>query len=54
MLDQVNAIPTIGVKNLASARNFYENKLGLRPVGEKERGSSNLDPDGNILCLHDH
>lgn len=32
MLEQVSAIPTIGVKNMEAARDFYENKLGLEPV----------------------
>lgn len=35
MLDQANAIPTIGVKNLEAAKNFYQNKLGLNPIGEE-------------------
>jgi len=34
MLDQANAIPTIGVKDLSLAKQFYQNKLGLSPVGE--------------------
>lgn len=34
MLDQANATPTIGVKNLEVAKQFYESKLGLRPVGQ--------------------
>jgi len=34
MLDQANAIPTIGVKDLARAKDFYQTKLGLSPVGE--------------------
>jgi len=34
MLDQANAIPTIGVKDLTLAKQFYQNKLGLSPVGE--------------------
>ncbi len=35
MLDQANAIPTIGVKNLEAAKSFYQNKLGLNPIGEE-------------------
>lgn len=34
MLNDINAIPTIGVKNLQIAREFYEKKLGLTPTGE--------------------
>lgn len=36
MLDQANAIPTIGVKNLEAAKKFYQDKLGLNPIGEKD------------------
>lgn len=34
MLTNVNAFPTVGVKNLNTARDFYEKKLGLKPIGE--------------------
>ena len=34
MLEQANVIPTIGVKNVQAAKQFYQNKLGLTPVGE--------------------
>ena len=33
MLNAVNPNPTIGVKNLEMARQFYEKKLGLVPEG---------------------
>jgi catechol 2,3-dioxygenase-like lactoylglutathione lyase family enzyme len=33
MLVQADAIPTIGVKNLKEAKEFYETKLGLTPLG---------------------
>lgn len=33
MLSQANPIPTIGVKDIQAAREFYEKKLGLTPVG---------------------
>lgn len=32
MLNQVTATPTIGVRNLEVARQFYEQKLGLTPL----------------------
>src|SRR5688500_12642470 len=32
MLEKANAIPTIGVKDLARAREFYQSKLGLIPL----------------------
>lgn len=34
MLGEINANATIGVKNIEAARDFYENKLGLKPVDE--------------------
>ena len=34
MLTNATAFPTIGVKDLSVARDFYEKKLGLQPVGE--------------------
>lgn len=34
MLEQISAIPTIGVKNVQAAKDFYENKLGLQPAEE--------------------
>ena|SRR3989344_3089481 len=36
MLGQANAIPTIGVKNLEAAKQFYENKLGLTPLATND------------------
>jgi catechol-2,3-dioxygenase len=35
MLENANAVATIGVKSLENARNFYQGKLGLIPQGEK-------------------
>lgn len=32
MLSQINPIPTIGVKNIEVAKQFYEKKLGLNPM----------------------
>ena len=32
MLNQVNPIPTIAVKNLEAAKQFYEKKLGFVPA----------------------
>lgn len=34
MLSQSTAIPTIGVKNIQAAKQFYEKKLGLVPMPE--------------------
>jgi catechol 2,3-dioxygenase-like lactoylglutathione lyase family enzyme len=35
MLNQSDAAATIAVKNLEAARHFYEDKLGLQPVGSE-------------------
>lgn len=34
MLTETNATPTIAVKDLNTARNFYGKTLGLKPIGE--------------------
>lgn len=34
MLNSATPVPTLGVKNLDEAKQFYQNKLGLTPVGE--------------------
>lgn len=38
MLANRNAMPTIAVKDLAAARNFYEGKLALTPLKNTEEG----------------
>jgi catechol 2,3-dioxygenase-like lactoylglutathione lyase family enzyme len=38
MLSSHSAFPMIAVKNLAQARAFYENKVGLSPLSSKEDG----------------
>src|SRR5262245_22841173 len=35
MLAENNAIATVAVKNIATARKFYEGKLGFKPVHEE-------------------
>ena len=34
MLTEITATPTIAVKDLNTARHFYEKTLGLKPIGE--------------------
>ena len=36
MLSQINPNPTIAVRDLNVARDFYEKKLGLQPVNEEK------------------
>jgi catechol 2,3-dioxygenase-like lactoylglutathione lyase family enzyme len=36
MLGSTDAVANVAVKNLASARRFYEEKLGLKPVHEED------------------
>ena len=38
MLDRVSPTPTIGVKDLKVAKEFYQNKLGLNLVGDEDDG----------------
>lgn len=47
MLGNINATPTIGVKDLNSARKFYEEKLGLKPSGRTDDEDVQLYEAGN-------
>jgi catechol 2,3-dioxygenase-like lactoylglutathione lyase family enzyme len=40
MLDDADAIATLGVKDLGAARDFYERVLGLDPTPDQERGTA--------------
>lgn len=52
MLEQVSAIPTIGVKNMEAARDFYENKLGLEPVGEGDEEVQNYQAGDSTIQVY--
>lgn len=47
MLTSMNAIATIGVKNLEAAKKFYGDKLGLKPVTSSHEEMSQLYSSGN-------
>lgn len=47
MLGYINATPTIGVKDLDSARKFYQDKLGLKPEGSTDDENVQLFRTGN-------
>jgi len=38
MLENTDAIATIGVKDLKAAKKFYEGTLGLKPASSEEKG----------------
>lgn len=42
MLNNLNPVPTIAVKNLKVAKDFYENKLGLAPIGDSNEDVLNF------------
>jgi len=50
MLGNREAVATIAVKNLAAARKFYENTLGLKPVHEED-GEAVSYKSGNSRVL---
>ena len=49
MLTNCNAIPTIPVKDLNVARDFYEKKLGLKPVGDIKDEEVQLFKSGDSM-----
>ena len=42
MLGEKNAIPTIAVKDLTTAKEFYADTLGLKAVGGRRTGSGRV------------
>lgn len=51
MLDQANCNPTLAVKDLAAAREFYENVLGLTVAMENEEADSVAYSSGENLIM---
>ena len=47
MLGEINATATIGVKSLEVARDFYENKLGLKPMADGDYSEVKMYRSGN-------
>ena len=53
MLGNTNAIATIGVKDLATARKFYEGKLGLKPTGPNEPGTVSYQSGSSRVLVYE-
>ena len=53
MLGDTNAIATIGVKDLATARKFYEGKLGLKPTGPNEPGTLSYQSGSSRVLVYE-
>ncbi len=51
MLGDANAIATIAVKDLSAAKDFYENKLGLKVDKEERAGQGVIYKSGNSRLL---
>lgn len=53
MLGQFDASPTLPVKDLARARRFYEDVLGLPPEGDSEMGVQAYRAGGVSLTVYE-
>jgi catechol 2,3-dioxygenase-like lactoylglutathione lyase family enzyme len=53
MLKDANVMATIAVKNLAAARAFYVDKLGLEPGDASEPGVLSLRSGGTTLLVYE-
>lgn len=53
MLGQFDASPTLPVKDLARARRFYEDVLGLPPEGDSEMGVQAYRAGGVTLTVYE-
>jgi catechol 2,3-dioxygenase-like lactoylglutathione lyase family enzyme len=53
MLGQFDASPTLPVKDLARARRFYEQMLGLAPEGDSEMGVQAYRAGGVALTVYE-
>ncbi len=51
MLGDANIIPTIAVKDLKVAKEFYEGKLGLKAVKDERSGQGVIYKSGNSQVL---
>jgi catechol 2,3-dioxygenase-like lactoylglutathione lyase family enzyme len=52
MLESKDAIATIGVKDLDTARKFYEGVLGFTPLGHSQMGTVNYRSGGSTLLVY--
>lgn len=53
MLAGKQVIATIAVRNIGTAREFYEGKLGLKPEGEEMPGVVTYDTGGSKLLVYE-
>jgi len=53
MLGDHDSMATVGVKDLAKARQFYEGKLSLKPTGEQEPGSLSYKTGKSTLFVYE-
>lgn len=53
MLARIDASPTLPVKDLARARRFYEEVLGLSPEGASEMGVQAYRAGGVLLTVYE-
>jgi catechol 2,3-dioxygenase-like lactoylglutathione lyase family enzyme len=53
MLKDANVMATIAVKNLDTARRFYENQLGLEVAEGEEPGVLTLRSGGSVLLVYE-
>jgi catechol 2,3-dioxygenase-like lactoylglutathione lyase family enzyme len=52
MLGDRDAIATAAVKDIATARRFYEDKLGLKPVRAEDHGVITYQTGGSSLLVY--
>jgi len=53
MLSEKNAMATIAVKNLATARKFYQQTLGLAPAGPEAMGVVTLKSGNSTIIVYE-
>jgi len=52
MLGDKNATATVAVKDIAAARRFYEDKLGLKPIQSEGQGPTTYRSGGSSLLVY--
>ena len=53
MLGSHNAIPTLGVKDIKRAQEFYEGPLGLKPTDDSQPGTAVYQSAKNVLFVYE-
>jgi catechol 2,3-dioxygenase-like lactoylglutathione lyase family enzyme len=52
MLGDTDAIATVAVKDLAAARRFYEDVLGLKQTARQEQGTASYHSGGTTIFVY--